>query len=235
MQNLTEKSLNRIIVNSKQLFTLRATSPMISELEIAWLQVNPPTEEIIITESRKQYKFKIPLFGSQMVGKTSLILRFIKQTFSIDLKQTIGTNFLIKDVEIEGNDIRLMIWDIGGQSQFSSMRNIYFKGSQGAIGVYDITSPESLIRLPGWISVLKKAAGNIPMVIIGNKVDLATEERRVSRDDAEDLARRLDATHIETSARDGMNVERMFMEIATKCYELAKKIDQEQQLGDETE
>lgn len=183
-------------------------------------------EEISIS-SKKSYKFKIPLFGSQNVGKTSLILRFIKHTFSYDLKQTIGTNFLIKDVEIDGDDVRLMIWDIGGQAQFSTMRNIYFKGSQGAIGVYDITTPESLLRLPGWISTLKKATGSIPLVIIGNKVDLSPDKRRVSAEDAEDLAKRLEADHLETSAKEGNNVEDMFLKIARKCHENAKKIEKE--------
>lgn len=119
-----------------------------------------------------------------------------------------------------------MIWDIGGQAQFSTMRNIYFKGSQGGIGVYDLTTPESLLRLPGWISTLKKATGSIPLVLIGNKLDLAATERRVSLEDALDLAKRLNATHFETSAKDGINVEEMFMEIARRCYENALKIEQ---------
>jgi Ras-related protein Rab-5C len=106
------------------------------------------------------------------------------------------------------------------------MRNIYFKGSQGAIGVYDITKPESLLRLPSWISSLKKATGNIPLVIIGNKKDLE-QQRRVSYEDAEDLAERLDAIHIETSAKDGLNVENMFMEIAKCCYKNALEIENE--------
>ncbi|MHA1718638.1 MAG: Rab family GTPase [Promethearchaeota archaeon] len=181
--------------------------------------------------TRKQYKFKIPLFGSQNVGKTSLILRFIKHTFSLDLKQTIGTNFLIKDVDIDGNDVRLMLWDIGGQAQFSTMRNIYFKGSQGAIGIYDITTHESLLRLPGWISTLRKAAGNIPLIIVGNKLDLAGEQRRVVFEDAEDLATRIEAIHMEASARDGTNVERMFEEIAHICYENARKYEEEHGLS----
>ena len=167
------------------------------------------------------------------MGKTSLIIRFIKQTFTSDLKQTIGTNFLIKDVELEGCDIRLMLWDIGGQAQFSSMRNIYFKGSQAAIGVYDITTPESLLRLPGWISTLKKATGDIPIVVIGNKVDLEDEQRRVSQEDALELVSRLNATHIETSAKLGTNVEEMFMQIARMCYANAARIEKELEENDE--
>jgi small GTP-binding protein len=179
-------------------------------------------EAIIITEGKQNYKFKITLFGSANVGKTSLIIRFIKDSFSEDLKKTIGTNFLIKDVELpeEHVNLRLLIWDIGGQAQFSSMRNMYFKGSNGAIGVYDVTSPESLLRIPGWVSSIKKAVGNIPMILIGNKADLVNE-RRVTKEDSDDLAARLECTHLETSAKDGTNVEKMFYEIAKACYKNA--------------
>ncbi|SRR6056297_2761845 len=175
------------------------------------------------SDEKPQYKFKIPLFGSQNTGKTSLILRYIKDTFKLNVKQTIGTNFLIKDVEIKNAYVRLLLWDIGGQAQFSTMRNIYFKGSQGAIGVYDITAPESLLRLPGWVSTLKKSAGEVPLVLIGNKVDLAPDQRRVSKEDALDLAKRLDAKHFETSAKTGENVEDMFLHVANMCYKIAKE------------
>ncbi|MHA1796370.1 MAG: Rab family GTPase, partial [Promethearchaeota archaeon] len=96
-----------------------------------------------------------------------------------------------------------------------------------AIGVYDITTPESLLRLPGWISTLKKAAGEIPLVLIGNKVDLEETDRRVARSDAQELADRLNAVHLETSAKDGTNVEEMFMQVARKCYERALEIEKE--------
>lgn len=176
----------------------------------------------ISSPEKKQFKFKIVLYGSANVGKTSLIIRYIKDSFSEDLKKTIGTNFLIKDVDFpeENLAMRLLIWDIGGQAQFSSMRNMYFKGANGAIGVYDITSPESLLRIPGWVTSIKKTVGTIPQVLIGNKVDLV-DQRRVSRDDSLDLAKRLDCEHFETSAKEGTNVEKIFSYIARKCYERA--------------
>jgi small GTP-binding protein len=192
----------------------------------------------IADSTKKNYKFKITLFGSANVGKTSLIIRFIKESFSEDLKKTIGTNFLVKDIDLpeENLNARLLIWDIGGQAQFSSLRNMYFKGSNGAIGVYDVTSPESLLRIPGWVSSIKKAVGNIPMILIGNKADLV-DQRRVDLADALDLAKRLDCEHIETSAKDGTNVELMFLKIAKKCYENAQnlqaKLDGEMDLGED--
>lgn len=164
-----------------------------------------------------QYKFKITLFGPGGVGKTSLLLRYIKDHFSNDLKKTIGSNFLIKDVELDGTSIRLLLWDIGGQPQFHKLRTIYFKGSNAALGVFDLSSSQTLLKIPGWISSIKKTVKKtIPMVLIGNKADL---EREVDRLEAEDLAKRLNCEYMETSAKTGENVELVFEKIAKACLE----------------
>ncbi|TET58616.1 MAG: GTP-binding protein [Promethearchaeota archaeon] len=164
-----------------------------------------------------QYKFKITLFGPGGVGKTSLLLRYIKDHFSNDLKKTIGSNFLIKDVELDGKSIRLLLWDIGGQPQFHKLRTIYFKGSNAALGVFDLSSSQTLLKIPGWISSIKKTVKKtIPMVLIGNKADL---EREVDRLEAEDLAKRLNCEYMETSAKTGENVELVFEKIAKACLE----------------
>ncbi len=176
---------------------------------------------------KAKWKFKITLFGPGAVGKTSLIIRFIKESFADSLKKTIGTNFLIKDIWLpgEGGDkdlARLLIWDIGGQSAFSSMRDIYFKGSNAAIGVYDVTAPDTLLKIPGWVSSIKKAVGNIPMILIGNKIDL---DRKVDREEAEDLAKRLNCEYLETSAKTGENVDDAFTMITEKCVQIATSED----------
>ena len=145
------------------------------------------------------------------------MIRNIKDYFSTDLKQTIGSNFLIKDVELDETNVRLLIWDIGGQEQFAKLRTIYFKGSNGALGVFDLTNPQSLLKLPGWISSIKKSVKKtIPMIIIGNKSDL---ERQVERSEAEDLASRLNCEYLETSAKTGTNVELAFETIAKACLQ----------------
>jgi len=168
-----------------------------------------------------QYKFKITLFGPGGVGKTSLLLRYIKDYFSDDLKKTIGSNFLIKDVEIEGKNIRLLLWDIGGQPQFHKLRTIYFKGSNAALGVFDLSSSQTLLKIPGWVSSIKKTVKKtIPMLLLGNKVDL---EREVDREEAEDLAKRLSCEYMETSAKTGKNVEIVFEKIAKACLEDIKE------------
>jgi small GTP-binding protein len=167
----------------------------------------------------EMYKFKVTLFGPGGVGKTSLLIRYIKDYFNPDLKQTIGSNFLIKDVDIENINVRLLLWDIGGQEQFLPLRQIYFKGSDAAFGVFDITNPQSLLKLPGWVSSIKKTVKkSIPMVMVGNKLDL---ERQIDRSEAEDLASRINCIYLETSAKTGENVENAFEIIAKACLQNA--------------
>ncbi len=97
------------------------------------------------------------------------------------------------------------------------MRTIYFKGSNAALGVFDLSSSQSLLKIPGWISSIKKTVKKaIPMVLIGNKVDL---KREVDRIEAEDLAKRLSCEYMETSAKTGENVELAFEKIARACLE----------------
>lgn len=157
------------------------------------------------------------LFGAAGVGKTSLLIRYVKDYFNPDLKQTIGSNFLIKDVELEETNVRLLVWDIGGQEKFAKLRTIYFKGSNGALGVYDLTDIQSLLKLPGWVSSIKKSVKkSIPMLILGNKSDL---ERQVEKSEAEDLSNRLNCVYLETSAKTGNNVEKAFELIARACLD----------------
>ncbi len=164
-----------------------------------------------------QYKFKITLFGPGGVGKTSLLLRYIKDYFRESLKKTIGSTFLIKDVDIDGKGVRLLLWDIGGQPQFHKLRTIYFKGSNGALGVFDVSSSQTLLKIPGWISSIKKTVKRtIPMLLLGNKVDL---EREVDKIEAEDLAKRLGCEYLETSAKTGVNVEKAFEIVARACLQ----------------
>jgi small GTP-binding protein len=164
---------------------------------------------------KSSYKFKVCLFGPGNVGKTSLLIRYIKDFFNTDLKKTIGSSFLIKDVVIDEIDVRLLLWDIGGQDIFKKLRTIYFKGSNAAFGVFDVTDPQSLLKLPGWVSSIKKTVKkSIPMIIVGNKIDL---ERQVGRQEAEDLAKRLNCDYLETSAKTGEKVEIAFEKIARAC------------------
>jgi small GTP-binding protein len=148
-----------------------------------------------------------------------LLIRFVNDKFEDNLKKTIGTNFLVKDVKIGDRNLRLLLWDIGGQQQFAKLRTIYFKGSNAALGVFALDNLPSLLKLPGWVSSIKKTVKKtIPMIILGNKSDLT---RQVDRAEAEDLADRLGGEYMETSAKTGENVESAFRKIAEACLENA--------------
>jgi small GTP-binding protein len=145
------------------------------------------------------------------------LIRYVKDYFNPDLKKSIGSNFLIKDVILDDADVRLLLWDIAGDEQFAKLRSIYFKGSSGGLGVYDVTSVQSLLKLPGWVSSIKKSVKKaIPMIIIGNKIDLT---RQVDQSEAEDLAKRLGCEYVESSAKTGENVEQIFEKIARACLQ----------------
>ncbi|TFG19498.1 MAG: GTP-binding protein [Promethearchaeota archaeon] len=183
----------------------------------------------IISDKNDLFKFKIPLFGTSNVGKTSLILRFVNESFVNDIKKTIGTNFLVKDFEMDRKNIRLLIWDIGGQAQFSNMRTVYFKGSNAAIGVFDITSSDSILKIPKWIATIEKLGLKIPMLLLGNKYDLAPNMQIVKEKEIKELISQVSkqmgvpVEFMYTSALNGLNVEEAFSIIAKMCIENSPK------------
>nr|MDO8116381.1 Rab family GTPase [Candidatus Sigynarchaeota archaeon] len=167
---------------------------------------------------RVDYKFKLVLTGESGTGKTSLILRFVKDFFKEDLKSTIGTNFMVKTLNLDGKVVQLLIFDIGAQKMFTSMRAKYFQGSNGAISVFDLTSMDSLLAIPEWINSIRDVCGDIPIVIVGNKSDLV-DQRAVPLIESQNLASRFTCMYMEASAKSGDHVAELFEKIAKACLE----------------
>ena len=116
----------------------------------------------------------------------------------------------------------MVIWDIAGQPRFSKLRKFYFKGSQGAFAVFDLTDPQTLVDLSEWIQSYKKTVGDdIPMILIGNKADL---DRQVQKEEVEALVEDLDCDYIETSAKTGENVKEAFQKLARLCLGVSQVI-----------
>lgn len=165
-------------------------------------------------------KTKICLVGDQSVGKTSLIRRFVLDTFDDKYTSTIGTKVSKKEVTVKKEDARelnlsLLIWDIMGQKGFRELlRESYFYGAEGAICVCDVTSKESLEELKYWIKSMESVTGHIPMMFLGNKIDL-TDQAKVARQDIEKMATSYGAGAVLTSAKTGENVEAAFMRLAS--------------------
>jgi small GTP-binding protein len=171
----------------------------------------------------KATKRKICLIGEGGVGKTSLIKRFVFDQFSDGYLITIGTKvtkkeFMIKHPETkEELNITLMIWDIMGQKGFREiLRDAYFFGAQGAIAVCDVTRRDTLTDLEGWIQSLHEISKNVPIVFIGNKIDL-TDEAELTFKDVRDFAMKYsDPTVFLSSAKTGVNVNLAFKTLAEK-------------------
>ena len=161
------------------------------------------------------YKLKILLCGPAAVGKTSLIHRFIKSKFQTDYKLTVGVDILTKEVEYEPNKIAtLSIWDIGGQERFSFIRTTFYKGASGSLLVFDLSRAATWDNIKNWRAEVKQFAGDIPFVLIGNKVDLIAEVGEViDREEAAEYAEEEDSIYIETSAKTGERVDDSFVQL----------------------
>ena len=164
------------------------------------------------------YKLKVLLCGPAGVGKTSLIMRFIKSKFQTDYKLTVGVDILTKDVELSNDNIcTLSIWDIGGQERFSFIRSTFYKGAAGALLVFDLSRAATWDEIKNWRAEVKQFAGDIPFVLIGNKLDLLADVGEViDRDEARAYAESQGSVYIETSAKDNTNVDEAFITLTKR-------------------
>uniref|UniRef100_A0A3Q3VLW2 Uncharacterized protein n=1 Tax=Mola mola TaxID=94237 RepID=A0A3Q3VLW2_MOLML len=159
-------------------------------------------------------KFKLVFLGEQSVGKTSLITRFMYDSFDNTYQATIGIDFLSKTMYLEDRTVRLQLWDTAGQERFRSLIPSYIRDSTIAVVVYDITNLNSFQQTSKWIDDVRTERGSdVIIMLVGNKTDLA-DKRQVSVEAAERKARELNVMYIETSAKAGYNVKQLFRRVA---------------------
>ncbi|KAG2224013.1 hypothetical protein INT45_009599 [Circinella minor] len=159
-------------------------------------------------------KYKLVFLGEQSVGKTSLITRFMYDSFDNTYQATIGIDFLSKTMYLEDKTVRLQLWDTAGQERFRSLIPSYIRDSSVAVIVYDISNRESFLNTSKWIDDVRAERGNqVIIVLVGNKTDL-NEKREVTPDEGEKRAKELNVMFIETSAKAGHNVKTLFRKIA---------------------
>jgi small GTP-binding protein len=166
------------------------------------------------------------VFGDGGVGKTTLVNRYLTGTFKGDYKITIGADFYIKKLEIDGKDVTLQIWDFAGEDKFRFLLPTYASGSSGGILMYDITRHSSVDNVENWLEVFKKSFESrvldIPLIMVGGKKDL--EERRViSKEEGSEIAKKYNFFEfIECSSKTGENVEEIFSIISRKMLDSAQ-------------
>lgn len=176
-------------------------------------------------------QFKLVLLGDSSVGKSSIVHRFVKDTFDQLRESTIGAAFLSQSIKIKdpnsGEDvmIKFEIWDTAGQERYKSLAPMYYRNANAALVVYDVTEADSLVKAQSWVNELKQKVGDDNLVIhlVGNKVDLVEEEpakRVVSMEDATAYATEEKLLFKEVSAKTGLNIKDVFQTIGEKLYEI---------------
>ena len=165
-----------------------------------------------------KYLFKIVLIGDGAVGKTSIRRRYMGEGFRSDFLATMGADFAYLKTTVDENIIEWQIWDLAGQPAFRSVMKAYFKGSMGALAVYDVTQPKSLESIDSWIEEARDFAqtyDEIPAVLVGNKIDLRDEVINSTKTIQGFVkSKELNADFVETSAKTGENIENAFIKLA---------------------
>ena len=162
--------------------------------------------------------FKLVLIGDSSVGKTNILSKYLNDEFDQNSKPTIGVEFATKNFEIENNIVKTQIWDTAGQERYRAITSSYYKGAKGCLLVYDITRKESFENIDKWISDLKSAGNeNMSIILVGNKSDLENE-RKVTKEEAEEKAKLYNLAFMETSALNGTNIGKAFDEFNSFWY-----------------
>lgn len=161
------------------------------------------------------YLFKILLIGDSYVGKTCLLLRFSDDAFDEECKGTIGVDFKIRTVEVDGKVVKLQIWDTAGQDRFRTITASYYRGAHGIIVVYDTTDMVSFRNVSAWLSEIDRYTEGVTKLLLGNKCDLV-DRRQVSEEDARRFANLQKVFFLETSAKTSLNVDQAFILMATQ-------------------
>jgi len=159
------------------------------------------------------YLFKLLLIGDSGVGKTCLLFRFSDDAFNTTFISTIGIDFKIKTVEVDGKKIKLQIWDTAGQERFHTITTSYYRGAMGIMLVYDITQEKTFENIAKWLrNIDEHASEGVERMILGNKCDME-EKRMVNKEKGEGIAREHGIKFYETSAKDNICVEDAFMQL----------------------
>ena len=157
---------------------------------------------------------KLLMIGDSGVGKSCLLLRFSDDSFTPTFITTIGIDFKIKTIDLNGKRVKLQIWDTAGQERFRTITTAYYRGANGILLVYDVTDENSFLNIRNWMkSIDQHAADSVKRILIGNKSDMVNE-KVIETGRGQSLADEYGIKFFECSAKTDQNVTEAFMEIA---------------------
>jgi len=163
-----------------------------------------------------RFLFKILLIGDSGTGKSCLLLRFADHTYTESYISTIGVDFKIRTVEMDGKSIKLQIWDTAGQERFRTITSSYYRGAHGIIIVFDVTDTDSFHNCRQWMNEIDRyASEGVNRLLVGNKCDLV-KHKAVDYHTAKDFADRNEMSFVEASAKTATNVDKVFLTMAAE-------------------
>ncbi|XP_076440340.1 ras-related protein Rab-23-like [Babylonia areolata] len=179
-----------------------------------------------LREEEVEVAVKVVVVGNGAVGKSSMIQRYCKGIFTRDYKKTIGVDFLERQIEVKGEDVRLMLWDTAGQEEFDAITKAYYRGAQACVLVFSTIDRESFEAIEIWKHKVEEEVGEIAMVIVQNKIDLI-DHAVVTPEEAEYLAKKLRLRFYRTSVKENLNVDEVFRYLAEKYQDqMDREMDQ---------
>ncbi|KAK0181718.1 hypothetical protein PV327_003978 [Microctonus hyperodae] len=204
------------------------------------MSIRDPVDLLNFGDEKFDFLFKIVLIGDCGTGKTCVLQRFRSGTYVERHGNTIGVDFSMKTILIDGKKVKLQIWDTAGQERFQTITQSYYRSANGIILVYDITNRSTFINIQKWVDEVRRyTSSNVMLILVGNKCDLESL-REVELKEAEALCSYLpEVLHVvETSAKDNVNIDTIFFCIASElksrheCCQLSTKNDEIVTLGD---
>merc|ERR1712080_250224 len=171
------------------------------------------------------YLYKIVLIGDASVGKTNILNQLKEERFKRDSKATIGVEFESKTFKLKDAIVKAQIWDTAGQERFRAITRAYYRGTLGALIVYDVTVSNSFEHAIGeWYNQLQESlTENITIMLVGNKIDLV-DQRQISSEQGENVAAQMNILFYETSALTGENINKAFSVLIENVYQQNKKL-----------
>ena len=168
---------------------------------------------------------KIITLGNSAVGKSSFILKYTDNVFSLDYLTTLGVDYKHKKIKLKnGKDVRLRIFDTAGQERFKSVSASFIKKADGVILIYDIGEKDSFEAVDNWIKSIREIGKDkLPIILVGNKCDLSDDKRMISLKEGQDKANEFNIPFYETSCKEGINIKEVFEKLIDDIIEKGNK------------
>ena len=167
---------------------------------------------------------KVITLGNSSVGKTSFLMKYIDNSFTLTYTTTLGVDFKQKKIKLNGKDIRLRIFDTAGQERFKAVSVSFIKKADGVILIYDISDLESFEAVENWIKSIREIGKDkLPIILVGNKCDLSDDKRMISLKEGQDKANEFNIPFYETSCKEGINIKEVFEKLIDDIIEKGNK------------